>query len=889
MILLHSEKEQQSLCQGNAADGKRASKLKFRKTVLAAVLTTALMSLSAAQAANPAKVTTPNFDGKLEFDVSEGAIPTPIWQWTGSCSGCAGTMEEGSSITVTGGSGVDAISTNTDLELAGTAENKITISNGSAGMATGIIIEGSAPSKSPEILINNAKITVTGSDTAAAIVNKKLYIDNLSVAPVITIKNSEIYGASAAYYNWNNQGSLEAYTKELNISNSTLVASGYGSKSAQGTIFNGNSVLDKVSITDGSTIRFEANGTTAAFDRAAIRNNKNTIGSIFVSDSTIVAGDTYNEETGAWSGENTASAITNECQGGGCSDPASIGTIELNNSVVSSNAAAIQNEQKIGTITVKNGTHVNSSESEVGGDVFLNNTADATIDSVHIGGESIVGKTTNAGTISEIEITGGSQAGDITNTGTIGQLTVGNGAKVTKVTSSNGDMTVNLDGGTDAIGEYDISAGKLTINHTGTSSQNGGKVTLSGTGSLNITNMNVSIADNENSDRFTVSGGSASNVSVEKFTVTSFGNADLSKDVNLHVVVDDTGAAVEAGYAKEAILSESLTNAGFGGNYDATSGVFSATLDATRGASSVMSQLMISQLVRRDYFIDTALAEASQEALLNHTDSSVFVKPYFGYETFDLSGGLDASSHTQGFVAGFTKNWNQAQVLSAYVGYETMDSSAASMFAIDSSMAYAGVDYTNTFASSDDLSLYLKGRATFAYLENEIDRMMDGKTSSASPKSLAYSANFYFGGNWNVTPSTVINPEIGLSYLGGHTESFDMGGDIDAIRHEKYDSLNVDLFFADASLSWEQNWHEHFRTRVSGGVRYLFNDDYDVDASINGLYDQANVDLPSIYKYASASVIVSPNKNVDLAFTYAGIFDSMGHSHNAIAKFQYNF
>lgn len=150
-------------------------------------------------------------------------------------------------------------------------------------------------------------------------------------------------------------------------------------------------------------------------------------------------------------------------------------------------------------------------------------------------------------------------------------------------------------------------------------------------------------------------------------------------------------------------------------------------------------------------------------------------------------------------------------------------------------------------------------------------------------------ANFYFGGNWNVTPSTVINPEIGLSYLGGHTESFDMGGDIDAIRHEKYDSLNVDLFFADASLSWEQNWHEHFRTRVSGGVRYLFNDDYDVDASINGLYDQANVDLPSMYKYASASVIVSPNKNVDLAFTYAGIFDSMGHSHNAIAKFQYNF
>ena len=72
---------------------------------------------------------------------------------------------------------------------------------------------------------------------------------------------------------------------------------------------------------------------------------------------------------------------------------------------------------------------------------------------------------------------------------------------------------------------------------------------------------------------------------------------------------------------------------------------------------------MISQLVRRDYFIDTALAEASQEALLNHTDSSVFVKPYFGYETFDLTGGLDASSHTQGFVAGFTKNWNQAQVL----------------------------------------------------------------------------------------------------------------------------------------------------------------------------------------------------------------------------------
>lgn len=885
MILLHSEKEQQSLCQGNAADGKRASKLKFRKTALAAVLATAFVSISSAQAA---QFTDTTFSG--DQVVSPPMSSNQVWKWNASCPGCAGYMTAGSSITVTAGTDVDAISTNTDLELAGTAEDKIIISNASGGFATGIILEGTAPSESPEILVNNAIITVTGSNTAAAIVNKKLFIDE-SVAPVITIKNSEIYGANAAYYNWNNSGS-KAYTKELKISNSTLVASGYGSSSAAGTIFNGNSYLGKVSITDGSTIRYEANGTTASYDRAAIRNNKFEIGSIYVSDSTIVAGDTYDEESG-WSGEQTASAITNECDGGGCSDPASITTIVLNNSVVSSNSAAIQNEQKIGTITVTNGTHVNSSQTEfeVGGDKFLNNTSGATIDKIKIDGNSIVGKTDNAGTISEIEVTNGSQAGDITNTGTgtIGQLTVGNGAKVTKVTSSNGDMTVNLTGGTDAIGEYDISAGTLTIEHTGNSTQNGGKVTLSGDGKLNITNMNVSIADNQNSDRFTVSGSNGTNVSVEKFTVTSFGNADLSKDVNLHVVVDDTGAAVEAGYAKEAILSESLTNAGFGGNYDAATGMFSATLDATHGASSVMSQLMISQLVRRDYFIDTALAEASQEALLNHTDSSVFVKPYFGYETFDLSGGLNASSHTQGFVAGFTKNWNQAQVLSAYFGYETMDSSAASMFAIDSSMAYAGVDYTNTFASSDELSLYLKGRATFAYLENEIDRMMDGKTSSASPKSLAYSANFYFGGNWHVTPSTVINPEIGLSYLGGHTESFDMGGDIDAIRHEKYDSLNVDLFFADASLSWEQNWHEHFRTRVSGGVRYLFNDDYDVDASINGLYDQANVDLPSLYKYASASIIVSPNKNVDLAFTYAGIFDSMGHSHNAIAKFQYNF
>ena len=86
-------------------------------------------------------------------------------------------------------------------------------------------------------------------------------------------------------------------------------------------------------------------------------------------------------------------------------------------------------------------------------------------------------------------------------------------------------------------------------------------------------------------------------------------------------------------------------------------------------------------------------------------------------------------------------------------------------------------------------------------------------------------------------------------------------------------------------------WKAVHKTKdfASGGVRYLFNDDYDVDASINGLYDQANVDLPSMYKYASASVIVSPNKNVDLAFTYAGIFDSMGHSHNAIANFHYNF
>lgn len=885
MILLHSEKEQQSFCQGNAADSKRASKLKFRKTALAAVLAAALVPISSAQAA---RFTDTTFSGNEVIDPP--VTSNQIWQWKGEHPGDAGHMTAGSSITVTGGTDIDVISTNTDLELAGTAENKITISNGSGGYATGIIIEGSAPSKSPEILIDYATITADSSNHAAAIVVKKLTVADLNLAPVFTIKNSEIYGAAAAFYNWNSSG--VARTQAVNISNSLLVANSNG-QSAFGVIFNGNSELGSLSITEGSTLRYEANGNEPDFDAAAIRNNKNTIGSIYVSNSTIVAGDTYDEETGAWSGEYTASAITNECDGGTCNDPASIGTIELNNSVLSSNAAAIQNEQKIGTITVTNGTHVNSSQTEfeVGGDVFLNNTSGATIDKILIDGNSIVGKTDNAGTISEIEVTNGSQAGDITNTGTgtIGQLTVGNGAKVTKVTSSNGDMTVNLTGGTDAIGEYDISAGTLTIEHTGNSTQNGGKVTLSGDGKLNITNMNVSIADNQNSDRFTVSGSNGTNVSVEKFTVTSFGNADLSKDVNLHVVVDDTGAAVEAGYAKEAILSESLTNAGFGGNYDAATGMFSATLDATYGASSVMSQLMISQLVRRDYFIDTALAEASQEALLNHTDSSVFVKPYFGYETFDLSGGLNASSHTQGFVAGFTKNWNQAQVLSAYFGYETMDSSAASMFAIDSSMAYAGVDYTNTFASSDELSLYLKGRATFAYLENEIDRMMDGKTSSASPKSLAYSANFYFGGNWHVTPSTVINPEIGLSYLGGHTESFDMGGDIDAIRHEKYDSLNVDLFFADASLSWEQNWHEHFRTRVSGGVRYLFNDDYDVDASINGLYDQANVDLPSLYKYASASIIVSPNKNVDLAFTYAGIFDSMGHSHNAIAKFQYNF
>lgn len=750
--------------------------------------------------------------------------------------------------------------------------------------------------------------TVTISDSLLVASGNSTLTSQTPENPDGTIWNSQgsigtllIFNSELRYVNRsdvdNNQAvihNIDAEIERIYVSGSSLVAGHTyteGENGAEGA-WSGKSSAHAISnqkYKEGGIGRIEeivlTDESILAADASSIQN-EDTIGTISVLGGTKVntsdlgKGDVFlNNKTGA-----TIEDV--QISGSYVGKTTNAGTITEYLINAGSQANAITNSGTIDKLTVSGENTTLEGVTSTGTISTMNIEAGAAVSSITYGtASSGTGSTTTTVT----DTSDGNDTGADGDTGAV----INNSGTVDSLTLNDGTLTVNLFTGINSIKEYAVTGGELVLNHKGETTAAGGKVTISDDGSLNIKNLNISITDNLNSDHFTVIGASdtGSNLSVENFTITSFGNADLKLDVLVHVLQDAQGKDLGSiGYADGVTLSDSLLNAGLSvGSYDEATGVLKIGLNALRGASSVMSQMMISQLVRRDYFIDTALAEASQEALLNHTDTSVFVKPYFGYDTFDLDGGMDATSHTKGFIAGVTKNWNQAHVLTAYVGYETAESSAASMFTIDSSMAYAGVDYTNTFATSDALSLYIKGRATFAYLENEIERMMEGKTSSATPQSLAYSANAYFGGNWYLTLSTVINPEIGLSYLGGHTESFEMGGDIDTIRHEKYDSLNVDLFFGDASLSWEQNWHEHFRTRVSGGVRYLFNDDYDVDASINGLYDTANVDLPSFYQYASASIVVSPNKNVDFALTYAGIFDSMGHSHNAIAKFQYNF
>ena len=200
MILLHSEKEQQSLSQGNAADSKRASKLKFRKTVLTAVLAAAFVSISSAQAASTVHFTDTIFDQDLVVDSPSNA--DRIWQWNGEHSGEDGYMAAGASIKVNGGTDIDAILTDTNLTLDGTAENKIIISNESNGYAVGVLLEGKQQSESANIVINYAEITANSSSEATAIANKKLQISDADLAPTLTINNSDIYGAAAAIYNW---------------------------------------------------------------------------------------------------------------------------------------------------------------------------------------------------------------------------------------------------------------------------------------------------------------------------------------------------------------------------------------------------------------------------------------------------------------------------------------------------------------------------------------------------------------------------------------------------------------------------------------------------------------------------------------------------------------
>ncbi|WP_410097879.1 autotransporter outer membrane beta-barrel domain-containing protein [Sutterella wadsworthensis] len=441
------------------------------------------------------------------------------------------------------------------------------------------------------------------------------------------------------------------------------------------------------------------------------------------------------------------------------------------------------------------------------------------------------------------------------------------------------------------------------------SSNNGNEANLVlSSGSLRVKDWNVTInGENVTKETAMIVKGkeklSVDNIGIDKIeNVTPNGNPKFNLnyavlDADNNFMPLDERNPNEAARPKEVYFVKALQDYGLGGRYEPDTGWYRAKVIVPKTANSVLGQTLVSQLARRQVFVEGAMTDVSQSGLYHrmqeHQDRMWFVKPYFSSDKSKLSGGTAVKGHTTGFLTGFNAMPNNENTASFFFGYESYDGSASAMN-LDMDTLYAGAKYMRLFGHAESHDFFAKADLMGGYTSSYIKRNIAGSDANGTARTLSYNAAVHAGMNYYLMRMSTLTPEIGAGVFGGRTRAFDIAGTNAQAITERYDAAHMNVAYGDASLKWFLNWHSVLgaplvKTLVAGGIRYNFNHSVDVGADIGGIRGTGSVDLPSTYQYLNTSLILDFGKNVSVTLGYVGVYDSAGHSHSASAKFEYIF
>lgn len=540
---------------------------------------------------------------------------------------------------------------------------------------------------------------------------------------------------------------------------------------------------------------------------------------------------------------------------------------------------------------------INAVHSTITGNVTLNGSdkADYFLNNGTIKGSVIInGTRINAGIIRSASA---SDIDQIVNTGSVGTLVVNSdNAKVTNY----GSFDSLTFGGTGTVTVDSVASQQATSNKVATLDATGNNdINITNGGTVNVDSWSVKVAHDgqRNSAHLTV-GGNGTITGVKSVVVNSIApNASQGNAVDFSNFVqtngDVTGPAVNTPDSVQ--YASGIEAAGWTGSYDRNTSLFKTTFNAERTAGAMLSQTLANHLMRRDFFVDSVIAEETINSVYaqevnNQVEGTTFAKVYGSHNTYNMSG-TDVSGDDVGLVVG-ANYFSGKNMYSFFGGYEMANNSgsaADSAMKMDMHTFYVGGNFNRMLNTIGGFNTFAKATVKVAYTKTDLQRTLSLGTvdnASADTDTWSVGANMSYGATYDLSETSKLVPMIGIGYAMGRTGDFTMSG---SQLGDAYHDNQVSMFYGDVSMNWLQNWTENLRTTIGGGVRYNFTDTQDVTAVVSNTNYVGSFDLPSTSGYVNAQLTYGVTKTSDVSVGYTGVFDAAGQSHNATVKYSLHF
>lgn len=470
----------------------------------------------------------------------------------------------------------------------------------------------------------------------------------------------------------------------------------------------------------------------------------------------------------------------------------------------------------------------------------------------------------------------------LTNRGTIGGNFTYNGSQ------TNLDNTGTIKGGITYAGTGTTT---ITVADGGSVGANAGhNLTISeASGNVKIGNWPVSVSANKEGQNvastITVSG-SGKVSEIQTLTITSIEGTQQGQAYDFSHVVSGAGTQPAIGNVR---FSQDLENASLSGTFDPETNTFKPIFNTDRSSSALLSRTYVSQIMRRDFFIDAALTEEAaaniNEGFSATTAGQAFVKPYAAHSTYDLSG-VESSGNTFGVMAG-TNIFLDKSIVTVVAGYEHANTDG-DLLSTKMNTGYVALNGVRLLTENDTYATFAKVVLKGAYSSVDIERTLSATSgvSSADTKGLTLGATAHVGVNYRLSEQGQLIPAVGLGYSYGQLDDFTMANSTIA---DSYEPGSVNLGYANVSLSWNQAWSDRIHSMISGGVRLNFNKKHSTVARISDVQMDGEYTLPGSWEYVNAAVSMKLTDTQSVSLGYTGVFDSTGATHSGVAKWMLNF